>query len=99
MAIDWRTRWGWNWVTPARQQRPCSACVAFAYVGLTEAMARIEHATWCARSEGDLRGQLKQDCPDFGDIVSTVLSGHRRKAPSQQGSAESMTVVAGPERI
>jgi C1A family cysteine protease len=40
--VDWRNRWGWNWVTSVQSQG-CSDCWAFASAALIESMVRIEH--------------------------------------------------------
>lgn len=53
-AVDWRNRWGQNWITSVRNQNPCNACWAFAGVALVEAMVRIEDAMWTRLSEGDV---------------------------------------------
>src|SRR6185503_4790237 len=41
-ALDWRSRWGWPWITTVRDQNGCNACWAFAATALAEAMERIE---------------------------------------------------------
>jgi hypothetical protein len=69
VLIDWRTRWGWPWVTTVRNQRPCNACVSFSYTALVESMVRIEHGLWTVRSEGDLHDGRGRDCGDFESIV------------------------------
>ena len=67
-SVDWRSRWGWNWITTARNQGGSQNCWAFAATALYEAMVRIEHCVWCRRSEGDgARGAGKQAW-DFGNI-------------------------------
>ena len=40
-AFDWRNVGGYNFITPVKNQRICSACVAFAVVAMLEANARI----------------------------------------------------------
>ncbi|GAB63585.1 MAG: peptidase C1A [Candidatus Jettenia sp.] len=61
MNIDWRNRFGWNWISSVRDQVGSVNCWAFAMTALYEAMVRIEHCVWCRRSEGDLaRGAGKQ---------------------------------------
>jgi len=52
-VVDWRNRYGRNWITRIRDQDPCEHCWIYAPTALIEAMVRIEHCVWCARSEGD----------------------------------------------
>jgi hypothetical protein len=61
-AVDWRNRWGWNWVTTVRDQNPCQSCVDFGTTALVESMTRIEHAVWSTRSEGDLHDGAGRLC-------------------------------------
>src|SRR5262249_32009073 len=77
MSVDWRQRWGWNWITAPRDQRPCAACEAFGYVGLVESMARIEHGVWCVRSGGDLRGGLAPHCHGARDFFTIADFGEQ----------------------
>lgn len=72
--VDWRNRWGANWVTSVRDQAKCNACWAFAATALIESMARIEQKLWCWRSEGDVHAgmnypgtPLPVDCNDSGN--------------------------------
>jgi len=68
MNVDWRNRFGRNWITSVRDQGPSQNCWAFATTALYEAMIRIEHLLWTRRSEGDLaRGTGKQSW-DLGNI-------------------------------
>lgn len=75
-SVDWRSRWGRNWITTVRDQNGCNACWAFAGVALVEAMVRIEDATWTHRSEGDVHAGMGAKCPDLGNIpaVSTFFA-------------------------
>jgi hypothetical protein len=60
-AVDWRNRFGRNWITSVRNQGGSQNCWAFATTALYESMIRIEHCLWTRRSEGDLaRGTGKQ---------------------------------------
>lgn len=60
MKVDWRNRFGWNWISSVRDQGGSQNCWAFAMTGLYEAMVRIQHCVWCRRSEGDqVRGTGK----------------------------------------
>ena len=43
MIVDWRNRFGRNWITTVRNQGGTVNCWAFATTGLYEAMIRIEH--------------------------------------------------------
>jgi len=77
-AVDWRNRFGRNWITTIRDQNPCEACWAFAGTALVEAMLKIEHSYWARLSEGDLHDGLGARCADQGNLgnVSTFLSSH-----------------------
>lgn len=67
-SIDWRNRWGQNWITSTRDQNPCNACWAFAGTALVEAMVRIEHSMWTHLSEGDVHRGVGKTCPDLGNM-------------------------------
>jgi C1A family cysteine protease len=71
-AIDWRNRWGINWITKIRDQNRCENCWAFGTTALIESMVRINHSVWCIRSEGDLRDGMGLHCAD-GGWPSTAL--------------------------
>lgn len=71
-AVDWRTRWGWPWITTIRDQNGCNACWAFAGVALVEAMTRIEHCVWTERSEGDVHKGLGAVCASTGNSSNAV---------------------------
>ncbi|MEO8820794.1 MAG: C1 family peptidase [Ginsengibacter sp.] len=64
--VDWRNRWGWNWLTRIKDQDPCYSCWIFSAVGVVEAMARIEHGCWSLRSEGDVMDGLGVTCGQSG---------------------------------
>lgn len=67
-SLDWRARWGANWITTVRDQNPCEACWAFAGVALVESMLKIEHAMWARLSEGDIQRGVGKTCPDGGNL-------------------------------
>jgi hypothetical protein len=67
-AVDWRNRWGQNWITSVRDQNPCNSCWAFTSVALVEAMMRIEHAMWTRLSEGDVHRGTGATCADYGTL-------------------------------
>lgn len=67
-SVDWRNRWGTNFITTVRDQNPCNACWAFAGVALVEAMVRIEDSLWTRLSEGDVHGGIGAQCADYGNI-------------------------------
>lgn len=71
-VVDWRNRFGWNWITAIRDQDPCEHCWIYAATALIEAMVRIEHCVWCARSEGDYIEANKVTCGQCGDPVSVL---------------------------
>jgi hypothetical protein len=68
VIVDWRTRFGWNWITSVRDQGGSENCWAFAMTALYEAMVRIEHCVWCTRSEGDLARAVGKQAWDFGNF-------------------------------
>lgn len=67
-SVDWRDRWGWPWITKARDQGACANCWAFAGTALVEAMVRIEHMVWAARSEADVLVSANATCGNSGNI-------------------------------
>ena len=72
-VVDWRNRFGSNWITTVRDQGPTQNCWAFAATALYEAMIRIEHCLWNWRSEGDLaRGTGKQPW-DLGNLGEAIF--------------------------
>jgi len=62
--VDWRSRWGWPWVTQVKDQGSCGSCVSFGATCVIECMTRIEHAVWCLRSEGDAHDGIGYKCSD-----------------------------------
>jgi hypothetical protein len=77
-AVDWRNRWGANWITSVRDQNPCNACWAFSGVALVEAMVRIEDSMWTRLSEGDVHRGIGSMCADYGNMgnVSNFFRDH-----------------------
>jgi len=75
-SVDWRHRWGRNWITTVRDQDGCSACWAFAGVALIEAMVKIEDAIWTRLSEGDIHRGVGSPCANGNNMgtVSTFFS-------------------------
>jgi hypothetical protein len=68
MNVDWRNRFGRNWITSVRNQGNSQNCWAFAATALYEAMIRIEHLLWARRSEGDLARGTGKQAWDLGNI-------------------------------
>ena len=68
MNVDWRNRFGRNWITSVRRQGGSNNCWAFAATALYEAMIRIEHSLWTRRSEGDLARGTGKQAWDIGNI-------------------------------
>jgi hypothetical protein len=66
--VDWRNRFGANWITSVRDQLGSENCWAFASTALYEAMTRIEHCLWNRRSEGDLVHGVGKQSWDLGNI-------------------------------
>jgi hypothetical protein len=54
-SVEWRGRFGGQWLATIQNQNPCNNCWAFAAAAMVETMVRIEHHVWSKRSEGDLR--------------------------------------------
>ncbi|MGZ4250420.1 MAG: C1 family peptidase [Solirubrobacteraceae bacterium] len=84
MSVDWRNRFGRNYVTTATDQGRTNFCWGFATTALVEAMVRIEHNVWCVRSEGDLMKGLDwfafqggwHDPYAFDFLVNNGLADH-----------------------
>lgn len=70
--VDWRSRWGWPWITSVRDQNGCEACWAFGATALTEAMTRIEHCFWPHFSEGDVHKGIGAKCANTGDVGAAM---------------------------
>jgi hypothetical protein len=71
-GLDWRNRWGNNWITGIRTQDGCEACWAFAATALVEAMVRIEHCVWSVRSEGDVHKGMGAVCANTGGTEAAL---------------------------
>jgi Papain family cysteine protease len=71
-SVDWRSRWGWPWITGIRDQNGSEHCWIFAPTALVESMVRIEHAVWCVRSEGDYIGAQGVVVGQCGDPVDPL---------------------------
>jgi C1A family cysteine protease len=69
-SVDWRNRWGRNWITTVRDQDGCNACWAFAGIALIEAMVKVEDAIWTRLSEGDIHRGIGAKCPDLGNLTN-----------------------------
>jgi hypothetical protein len=67
-VVDWRNRFGRNWITSIRDQNGCQNCWAFASVALIEAMVMIEHSMWTRLSEGDVVRGVGKVCASLGNI-------------------------------
>lgn len=65
-AVDWRSRWGWPWITTVQDQNICRSCWAFCTTGIVESMVRIEHCVWSKRSEGDVHDGMNAKCANGG---------------------------------
>ncbi|HYC20948.1 MAG TPA: C1 family peptidase [Candidatus Bathyarchaeia archaeon] len=66
-SVDWRSRWGWPYITSIRNQGGCEACWVFGSVALVESMVRIEHCVWPCISEGDVHKGIGAKCCDCGE--------------------------------
>ena len=77
-ALDWRNRFGGNWITTVRDQNPCNSCWAFVGTALVEGMLKIEDTYWARLSEGDLHDGIGLRCADGNNLgsVSDFLSTH-----------------------
>jgi Papain family cysteine protease len=77
-GLDWRNRFGGNWITTVRDQNPCNSCWAFAGTALVESMVKIEHAYWTRLSEGDLHDGIGAKCADENNLgnVSSFLAAN-----------------------
>jgi papain like protease len=52
--VDWRNRWGTNYVTPVTDQGGCGSCVSFGTIATLESMVLIEHNLATDLSEAEL---------------------------------------------
>jgi hypothetical protein len=77
MIVDWRNRFGWNWITSVRSQGSAPNCWAFAMTALYEAMVRIEHCVWSRRSEGDLARATGKQPWDLGNLGEASIAAER----------------------
>lgn len=73
MNVDWRNRFGRNWITSVRDQNGTQNCWAFAATALYEAMVRIEHCLWTRRSEGDMVHGVGKQAWDTGNIGECTI--------------------------
>jgi len=83
-SVDWRNRFGWPWITAIRDQAQSEHCWIYGATALVEAMVRIEHCVWCARSEGDYIEANKVTCGQGGNPAS-VLSWVQGNGQCDQG--------------
>jgi hypothetical protein len=67
-AVDWRNRFGTNWISSVRSQGGSQNCWAFASTAMFEAMMRIEQCVWCRRSEADLARGIGKQSWDMGNL-------------------------------
>jgi hypothetical protein len=75
--VDWRNRFGENWITSVRSQGSAPNCWAFAMTALYESMVRIEHKVWCRRSEGDLGRATGKQPWDLGNLGEAQIAAER----------------------
>jgi C1A family cysteine protease len=71
-SVDWRSRWGWPWITTVQDQDGCEACWAFCATCVVESMTRIEHFMWSKRSEGDVHDGIGAKCANTGDPAAAL---------------------------
>lgn len=71
-VVDWRSRFGWTWITTVQDQGPCESCWAFAATALVSSMVRIEHAVWSKRSEGDVHDGMGAKCGNTGNVPAAL---------------------------
>lgn len=76
-TIDWRNRFGANWISSVRSQGSAPNCWAFAMTALYESMMRIEHGVWCRRSEGDLGRATGKQSWDLGNLGEASIAAER----------------------
>jgi hypothetical protein len=76
-AVDWRNRWGTNWLTTPADQGATENCWAFASNALVEAMVRIEHGVWCRRSVVEIRKGCGKKVTDGGNPSEALLWVHK----------------------
>jgi hypothetical protein len=75
-VIDWRTRFGTNWITKVADQGNTENCWAFASNALVEAMVRIEHGVWTRRAVVELRKGVRKKVTDGGNPAEALLWAH-----------------------
>jgi Papain family cysteine protease len=75
--VNWRDRFGANWISSVRSQGGAPNCWAFAMTALYESMVRIEHGVWCRRSEGDLGRATGKQSWDYGNLLEASIAAER----------------------
>jgi hypothetical protein len=98
-SVDWRNRFGWNWISSVRNQGGCQSCWAFGSTALYEAMVRIEQCVWCRRSEADVRNGVGKQCWDLGNLgeAANFVQAHGISDPDCFPYTEAAAVYSAEE--
>ncbi|KAF2868276.1 hypothetical protein BDV95DRAFT_610238 [Massariosphaeria phaeospora] len=77
--VDWRDRWGTNWVASDQDLGECSGCAIAATTALVETMTRIQHGYWDKRSYYDLEQYISYNLREERDRSGrTTIANYTR---------------------
>ncbi|MGD0178022.1 MAG: C1 family peptidase [Candidatus Bathyarchaeia archaeon] len=72
--FDWRSKDGYDWMTPVKNQGQCGSCVAFGAVGATEAQYKIAYGSPSLRAANRKGMTALDDDALFTPIVDDMFA-------------------------